>query len=94
MSNKPRFTIHRHVKADGSGWGKYHLAEATTRSTVCSVKLRRAVSSYGAVPIEEALKRLVGRAERKHRRGHEKVCKNCINRAQKLRDPLERLANL
>jgi len=89
-----KYVVVRHVKANDRGWGKYHLAVAETKSTVCSVKLRRPVDGRYTRPIEEALQALRGRAQRYSYNGMYAVCQNCVKRAQRLRNPLDRLADI
>jgi hypothetical protein len=93
ITNEVQYVILRLVKANDRGWGKFHLVRAETKTTLCSVKLRRFPDGRFKRPIESSLRELSDRARRRGGRKAE-ACKNCIKRAQKLRAPLDRLAEI
>jgi hypothetical protein len=90
----PKYEVTRQPKPYGYGYGKFHLVEVGSKTTLCSVKLRRGGRSRYAHPVEEALKILAIKERRRYQKKSHLCCKNCINRAQKLRNPLDRLADI
>lgn len=91
MSEEPLFVLHRHPLANGTGWGKYHLAEAGGKSTLCRVRLRHITGLRYAKPVEVVLQSWEKRTSYYKKKG---LCKTCIARAQKLRNPLDRLSEV
>ena len=87
-----KYVIGRHIRADSKP-GKYHLLEASSKVSLCSVKFRWPSSASFAKPIEVALNNLIERVKR-YRNSHRQACKTCVKRAQKLRNPLDRLAEI
>lgn len=87
----PRFVVERRLKANDRGLGKYHLAQAGDQRTLCSVTLRHGRASQAGRPIESTLRSLERVSERQKKGS---ACKNCISRAQKLRNPLDRLTEV
>jgi len=82
--DETKYVIGRHIRTDSKP-GKYHLLEAKSKVSLCSVKFRRPASSSFAKPIEVVLNRFIE---------HWQGCKACVKRVQKLRNPLDRLANV
>ncbi len=86
------YVVDRHIKKDG--WmGKYHLVLVDSKVTLCSIELRYAAQGRFGNTIEQALKSLARRS-RPHAARENQACQTCIKRAQKLRNPLDRLADI
>ena len=89
MDQEAIYTIRRYYTSNGGG-GKFHILAVGTRSSICGVEFRN--TSYARYPfaIEEAIQAL----GRKNGRRTRERCKNCMRAAQKLRSPLDRMAEV
>lgn len=86
-----KYVIDRHIKRNNRGFGKYHLVKTETKVTLCGVTLRYESSRRYGHSIEETLQSFQTSSRRSGYRAR-RNCKTCVKRAQKLRNPLDRLA--
>jgi len=93
MGKEPTYISRRAIKANGRGWGKYHIIQAGEKVALCSYKLQHHVSDGVGRGIEAELRFLEFRIKRRRSKGHQ-ACKLCLQRAEKLRNPLDRLASI
>lgn len=88
---KRLYSIEKVLKANNRGWGKRHIVPPGSKVALCSAKMRRPVPGMFAKPIELVL-HLLNREDSRTR--HKTSCQNCLRQAEKLRNPLDRLASI
>ena len=84
------YKIDRHIKANNRGFGKLHLVKVGEKVSLCGVTLRHRAYRHFARSLEECLGVFLERNHLYRRQS----CKRCIQRVQKLRNPLDRLADV
>lgn len=84
------YKIDRHIRANNRGFGKLHLVKVGEKVSLCGVTLRHRALRHFARSLEECVSVFLGRSHRYERQN----CKRCLQRVQKLRNPLDRLADI
>lgn len=90
-----KFIISRYIKrGDTGGWSRDHIYDVTDGSawrSICGDTATGNVSGRFAKSIEVVLKRMTQSRRSYNRR---QPCKRCLRAAQKLRSPLDRMAEI
>ena len=82
-------------RGDNSGLSKFHIFAMedgeVSKQSICGARPKRRVTDRFCQPIEWILRAAARRAKNYN---NKQLCKHCKNRAQKFRNPLERLSEI